>query len=143
MEPGTPGFGGGGGSSLPPPLQPLEVHITKWQRKYQQTLDKLTPHVYQRWAGTAGLIGLFLLRIVLSQGVSDFLHQFSPSGALTPSFTSGISVSSHELDFLDNVLNDGRVFVLFGDSLLYVHSTIPRSPRLLIQRCQTLMLSTS
>ena len=72
MEPGTPGFGGGGGSSLPPPLQPLEVHITKWRRKYQQTLDKLTPHMYQRWAGTAGLIGLFVLRIVFSQGVSGF-----------------------------------------------------------------------
>jgi len=99
MEPGTPGFEGGGGSSFPPPLQPLEVHITKWQRKYQQTLDKLTPHVYQRWAGTAGLIALFLLRIVLSQGVSSFLHQFSPRGALTPSFTSGISVSPQGFDF--------------------------------------------
>ena len=75
MEPGTPGFGTGGGSSLPPPLQPLEVHITKWRRKYQQTLDKLTPHMYQRWAGTAGLIGLFLLRIVFSQGVSSLFSQ--------------------------------------------------------------------
>jgi len=67
MEPGTPGLGGGG-SSYPPPLQPLEVHITKWQRKYQQTLDKLTPHTYQRWAATTGLVTLFLLRIVFSQG---------------------------------------------------------------------------
>lgn len=67
MEPGTPGVGG---SSYPPPLQPLEVHITKWQRKYQQTLDRLTPHTYQRWAATAGLVVLFLLRIVFSQGVS-------------------------------------------------------------------------
>lgn len=92
MEPGTPGFGGGG-SSLPPPLQPLEVHITKWQRKYQQTLDKLTPHMYQRWAGTVGLLVLFFLRIVFSQGVRDFLH-FSLSGILIPFFTSGISVSS-------------------------------------------------
>ena len=73
MEPGTPGFGGG--SSYPPPLQPLEVHITKWQRKYQQTLDRLTPHVYQRWAATAGLVTLFMLRIVFSQGVSGFLEQ--------------------------------------------------------------------
>ena len=95
MEPGTPGLEGGGGSSLPPPLQPLEVHITKWQRKYQQTLDKLTPHMYQRWAGTAGLIGLFILRIVFSQGVRSFLYPFSPmSRTLTLSFTSGISVSS-------------------------------------------------
>lgn len=95
MEPGTPGFGaGGGGSSLPPPLQPLEVHITKWQRKYQQTLDKLTPHMYQRWAGTAGLIALFMLRIVFSQGVSSFLREFLPTGgALTPFPASGISVS--------------------------------------------------
>jgi len=93
MEPGTPGLEGGGGSSLPPPLRPLEVHISAWRRKYQQTLDKLTPHTYQRWAGTAGLVTLFLLRIVFSQGVSSFLHKLSPGGTLTPYFASGISVS--------------------------------------------------
>lgn len=96
MEPGTPGLGGG--SSYPPPLQPLEVHITKWQRKYQQTLDRLTPHVYQRWAGTAGLIALFLLRIVFSQGVSSFVEGLLPREVLTLSFTSGISVSLQGYD---------------------------------------------
>lgn len=96
MEPGTPGLGGG--SSYPPPLQPLEVHITKWQKKYQQTLDKLTPHTFQRWAATAGLIALFLLRIVLSQGVSSLLEQFVPRGVLTLYFTSGILVSLQVYD---------------------------------------------
>jgi len=117
MEPGTPGFGsGGGGSSLPPPLQPLEVHITKWQRKYQQSLDKLTPHMYQRWGGTAGLIALFLLRIVFSQGVSTVLRQFEHSA--NAFFHQWYISESSGVSYLDNTLNDGRVFAVWEQSVV-------------------------
>lgn len=37
-------------------------------RQYQVLLDRVTPFVLYRWLGTAGLLGLFMLRIVLSQG---------------------------------------------------------------------------
>lgn len=52
-----------------PPLQAAQHQIAKLQRQYQQTLDKWTPHILQRWLGTLGLVALFMLRIVLSQGV--------------------------------------------------------------------------
>ncbi|EPT00332.1 hypothetical protein FOMPIDRAFT_1023734 [Fomitopsis schrenkii] len=38
------------------------------QRQYQQLLDRITPFVLYRWVGTAGLLAVFGLRIVLSQG---------------------------------------------------------------------------
>ena len=42
----------------------------KAQRQYQKILDRWTPHVLQRWLATLGLLSLFMLRIVLSHGVS-------------------------------------------------------------------------
>ena len=52
------------------PLHTVQTSISKAQRQYQQTLDRWTPHVLQRWLATFGLLALFMLRIVLSQGVS-------------------------------------------------------------------------
>jgi hypothetical protein len=52
------------------PLQTVQASISKAQRQYQQTLDRWTPHMLQRWLATLGLLALFMLRIVLSQGVS-------------------------------------------------------------------------
>ncbi|KAL4071294.1 retrieval of early ER protein Rer1 [Scleroderma yunnanense] len=52
----------------PPPLQAAQAHVVKLQRQYQQTLDRWTPHVLQRWLGTLALLSIFMLRIVLSQG---------------------------------------------------------------------------
>ena len=52
------------------PFQPISSQLTQARRQYQQILDKITPFVLYRWLGTAGLLSLFLLRIVLSQGVS-------------------------------------------------------------------------
>jgi hypothetical protein len=40
---------------------------------YQTYLDRSVPHTLHRWLGTAGLVVLFLLRIVLAQGVSHSL----------------------------------------------------------------------
>ena len=57
-EPGTPNMG-----SFP-------AQYSKVQRQYQQLLDRVTPFVLYRWVGTAVLLSLFFLRIVLSQGVS-------------------------------------------------------------------------
>ncbi|KAG6381942.1 Rer1 family-domain-containing protein [Boletus reticuloceps] len=50
------------------PLQTLQASISNVQRQYQQTLDRWTPHILQRWLATLGLLALFMLRIVFSQG---------------------------------------------------------------------------
>ncbi|KIK96705.1 hypothetical protein PAXRUDRAFT_289089 [Paxillus rubicundulus Ve08.2h10] len=50
------------------PLQTVQASFSKAQRQYQQTLDRWTPHVLQRWLGTLGLLVVFMLRIVFSQG---------------------------------------------------------------------------
>ncbi|TFK51082.1 retrieval of early ER protein Rer1 [Heliocybe sulcata] len=50
------------------PLEPVMQHVARLQRQYQQTLDRITPFVMYRWLGTAGVLALFILRIVLSQG---------------------------------------------------------------------------
>ena len=47
---------------------------------YEQWLDKVTPFVLYRWLGTAGLLSLFMLRIVFAQGVS-FPSDFAGQGA--------------------------------------------------------------
>ena len=52
------------------PFQPISAQYAKAQRQYQQMLDKVTPFVLYRWLGTAGLLSIFMLRIVFSQGVS-------------------------------------------------------------------------
>jgi len=50
------------------PFQPLSSQYAKAKRQYQQWLDKVTPFVLYRWFATAGLLALFMLRIVLAQG---------------------------------------------------------------------------
>lgn len=50
------------------PFQPLSTQYAKAKRQYQQWLDKVTPFVLYRWLGTAGLLAVFMLRIVLAQG---------------------------------------------------------------------------
>ncbi|KAF7362220.1 Protein RER1 [Mycena venus] len=50
------------------PVQNLQGQFTKVQRQYQQLLDRWTPHTLNRWLATSGLLAVFLLRIVLSQG---------------------------------------------------------------------------
>lgn len=58
-------------SSLPAFLQPLTSKYDKYTRQYQALLDRTAPHSLQRWLTTAGLVAVFLLRIVFSHGVSD------------------------------------------------------------------------
>ncbi|KAJ7928443.1 retrieval of early ER protein Rer1 [Mycena leptocephala] len=50
------------------PVQNLQNQFTRVQRQYQQLLDRWTPHTLNRWLATAGLLAVFFLRIVLSQG---------------------------------------------------------------------------
>ncbi|KAF8317633.1 retrieval of early ER protein Rer1 [Clavulina sp. PMI_390] len=40
----------------------------KYSRLYQSYLDRSVPHALNRWLATAGLVFVFLLRIVLAQG---------------------------------------------------------------------------
>jgi hypothetical protein len=46
---------------------------------YQTTLDQSVPHFGIRWAATAGLILLFMVRIVVAQGwyISEFPSVFA------------------------------------------------------------------
>ncbi|OZJ04844.1 Protein RER1 [Bifiguratus adelaidae] len=44
------------------------AHKTAFERRYRQYLDEITPYIYQRWTVTAGLLVLFMLRILLAQG---------------------------------------------------------------------------
>ncbi|KAF9529706.1 retrieval of early ER protein Rer1 [Crepidotus variabilis] len=50
------------------PVEKVTAQYTKIQRQFQQVLDRWTPHILQRWLATAGLLSLFLLRIVFAQG---------------------------------------------------------------------------
>ncbi|KAJ7502946.1 retrieval of early ER protein Rer1 [Mycena galericulata] len=50
------------------PVQNIQGQYTRIQRQYQQLLDRWTPYTLNRWLATAGLLALFFLRIVLSQG---------------------------------------------------------------------------
>lgn len=59
-----------GTSAEQTPVQNVMNTLTKYQRLYQQQLDRWTPHVLQRWLALAGLVAVFFLRIVFAQGVS-------------------------------------------------------------------------
>ncbi|KAJ3868296.1 retrieval of early ER protein Rer1 [Lentinula novae-zelandiae] len=52
----------------PSPVQNISAAYTRVTRQYQQILDRWTPYIMYRWLGTAGILSLFFLRIVLSQG---------------------------------------------------------------------------
>jgi hypothetical protein len=54
----------------PSPIQNITANYARLQRRYQQILDRLTPHMLYRWVGFAALLGVFFLRIVFAQGVS-------------------------------------------------------------------------
>ncbi|GJE91427.1 retrieval of early ER protein Rer1 [Phanerochaete sordida] len=55
-------------STTDTPFQPLSTQYAKAKRQYQQWLDKVTPFVLYRWLGSAGLLAVFMLRIVFVQG---------------------------------------------------------------------------
>ncbi|THV05135.1 retrieval of early ER protein Rer1 [Dendrothele bispora CBS 962.96] len=50
------------------PVQNIQASYARIQRQYQQILDRLTPHMLYRWVGFAGLLSIFILRIVMAQG---------------------------------------------------------------------------
>lgn len=88
------------GSSSGGPLQPVMAQYTKYSRQYQQVLDKITPFVLYRWLGFAGILGLFMLRILLAQGVSFSSSLYRCKNAelngTDVSISSGISVSDYQ-----------------------------------------------
>jgi hypothetical protein len=55
----------------PSPVQNISAQYTKLKRYHQQILDRWTPHILQRWLATAGLLAVFMLRILIAQGVSS------------------------------------------------------------------------
>lgn len=63
------------GPQVPAFLQPVVDQYTKYTRMYQYQIDRTAPHTLNRWLATLGLNALFMLRIVLAQGVSDHCCQ--------------------------------------------------------------------
>jgi hypothetical protein len=59
------------------PVQNITAGYSKIKRQYQQVLDRWTPHILHRWLATAGLLAMFMLRILLAQGVSGLQNVFS------------------------------------------------------------------
>lgn len=52
----------------PPAVQRMMQQSAMLERRVQAMLDRTTPHVTERWATTAVLLLLFMLRIVFAQG---------------------------------------------------------------------------
>ncbi|KAF8504738.1 retrieval of early ER protein Rer1 [Russula emetica] len=49
-------------------LQNIPATYARLKRQYQQTLDRVTPHIMYRWVGTTATIAIFELRILYAQG---------------------------------------------------------------------------
>lgn len=60
-------------ANLPPLVQQAQDQYRKYARQYQVYLDRTTPHIVQRWAATAGIYFLFMMRVIIGQGVSNIL----------------------------------------------------------------------
>jgi len=50
------------------PLEQFLAARTRVKRQYQQYLDRVTPHVVERWIGFVVTLAIFELRIVFAQG---------------------------------------------------------------------------
>ncbi|GAA95174.1 hypothetical protein E5Q_01829 [Mixia osmundae IAM 14324] len=59
--------GSGPGINLPASIKKQLKPLTDLGTQYQTALDKCTPYSLQRWSATAGLLFLFMLRILLVQ----------------------------------------------------------------------------
>lgn len=80
-----PGTGAGIRGGLPEEknvAQLVQEHTNIYARKFQGLLDRSTPHVVERWIVTGVLFLLFLLNVVLRQGVSG-LQSIDPSYSIT------------------------------------------------------------
>lgn len=55
--------------------QLVRENTNVWARKWQGLLDRSTPHVLERWLVTLGLFLLFVLNVILRQGVSNSPHR--------------------------------------------------------------------
>lgn len=52
----------------PPAVQQFLAHSSQAQQRVQSFLDSTTPYTARRWGTTAGLLVLFMLRIIFAQG---------------------------------------------------------------------------
>ncbi len=59
------------GPQLPEMFKPIVAQWKKYNRMYHYQLDRTAPHTMERWLATVALNGIFMLRIVFSQGVSE------------------------------------------------------------------------
>ncbi|KAF5355146.1 hypothetical protein D9756_005451 [Leucocoprinus leucothites] len=83
------------------PAQNITAQYTKIKRQYQQILDRWTPHILQRWLATAGLLAVFMLRILLAQGWYIVCCEFFPGVA---TFGVLLSPDAHAIYLLNLLL---------------------------------------
>ncbi|SPO28235.1 related to RER1 protein [Ustilago trichophora] len=97
------------GSSAPPQIEQFIAHTNKLQQRYQSFLDSTTPYPLHRWFTTAGLLFIFMLRIILSQGwyivcYALFIYLLNLFLAfLTPKFDP-----SYEADLAEQDVEEGE-----------------------------------
>ncbi|OBZ69934.1 Protein rer1 [Grifola frondosa] len=88
------------------PFQPVSLQYTKARRQYQQWLDRVTPFVLYRWLGTAGVLALFVLRILFAQGWYIDAHAIYLLNLLL-AFLQPKFDPSLEQDFLADEIEEG------------------------------------
>lgn len=83
-----PQDGGDQGLDAPPVIQNLLTQTTRAQQRVQVFLDSTTPYAARRWGATAGLLILFMLRVIIGQGwyISEWTK--CPYYSLSNSFTA-------------------------------------------------------
>ena len=116
------------------PLPNVSVQYGKLQRQYQQILDRWTPFVLYRWLSTVGLLLLFMLRILLAQGVSSRLPVVLCLADIKLCSGTLVSILYHERN-----QNLTAISILRRNSVLSVHFVsfcrCPPSQPLLSRRC--------
>ncbi len=73
------------------PVQNVMATYSRLQRQYQQIIDRWTPFMLNRWLPTGELLCLFMLRIILTQGVHIWPKEMMNSNPLLGAFLNGSS----------------------------------------------------
>lgn len=98
-------------------LQNIPATYARLRRQYQQTLDRITPHIVQRWVGTTVTIALFELRILYAQGV-----RVSTNISKVPSLMW--SIPSLSIDMYSGILVSPSPLITFTSSLTILCSLL-------------------
>ncbi|KAG9054055.1 hypothetical protein FS842_006330 [Serendipita sp. 407] len=91
-------------ANLPPLVQQAQDQYRKYSRQYQYYLDRTTPHVVQRWLATGGIFALFMLRVIIAQGVVCAAFMTDRKELLTPFCAINLVCYAHAIYILNLLL---------------------------------------